>query len=224
VFLAEEQTSGRGRNMRGWHSERSLGIYCSVILRPRYQAYGISEGEAMAPAHTLLLSLSAGMAAQTAVEAVTSVRPDLRWPNDLLISEKKVGGILAEASTDGDQVRFAVLGVGLNVNQEAFPPELEPIASSLRRETGRRWPRVELAAALLESLDREYRLFCSGLHENILRRFEQRSSYARGKRVRVEENGGFEGVTDGLDELGLLRVRTGKGVQTVVSGGVRPLE
>ncbi len=214
VFLAEEQTSGRGRGGHAWHSPRSLGIYCSVILRPQ-----------LPPADALLLSLAAGLAAHAAVREAAGIETELRWPNDLLLKGRKFCGILAEMNAETMRVRHAVVGIGINVNQERFPDALEDLATSLRRETGRVWSRVELAVGLLKSLDREYKQIASAAgRAGLLRRFEEISSYARGRRVRVEEEGGFEGVTAGLDERGFLRVKTSDGVRTVLSGGVRALE
>jgi len=211
VFVAEEQTGGRGRGAHGWHSARSAGIYCSVILRPK-----------LAPADVLMLSLATGLAVREAVEEVTGIRADLRWPNDLLLGGKKFCGILIEMNAEATRVRHVVVGIGMNVNQESFPGELAETATSLRMESGRTWSRVELTAALLKSLDREYgKLGNPSTREETRRRFEQYSSSARGRRVRVEEDGGYEGVTDGLDERGFLRVRTESGVRTVLSGGVR---
>ncbi len=112
------------------------------------------------------------------------------------------------------------------MNHASFAGELEPIATSLRMESGRDWSRVELAAALLKSLDSEYRKFTAGgpaARASILRRFEERSSYARSRHVQVEGNGGYEGVTEGLDERGFLLVRTESGLRTVLSGDVRAL-
>ena len=222
VFLAEEQTAGRGRGNNIWHSERGTGIYCSVILRPQ-----------IPPSDTLWLSLIAAVAVQDAVREVTSTVTDIRWPNDLLINDKKFCGILTEVSTEADRVRHAVVGIGINVNQQAFPEELREAATSLRIATQREWSRVELTAALLKSLDREYRALLRAVSspvrtpalrfEPILKRVEARSSYAYGKEVHVEEDGGFSGVTDGLDAQGFLRVRTKYGVRMVVSGSVRPL-
>ena len=213
VFLAEQQTAGRGRGDNQWHSAESTGIYCSVILRP-----------ALPPAEVLTLSLAAGLAVQAAIEEVDSrVIPDLKWPNDVLIQGKKFCGILTEMSSEATRVRHIVVGIGLNVNQVSFPGALEQTATSLRRTTGTEWSRVELCAALLKSLDREYK----GLLANpeatgeILRRFEQHSSSVRGRQVRIEENGGFDGVTEGLDPRGFLRVRTRDGVRIVYSGTVR---
>ena len=211
VYVAEEQTAGRGRGGHGWHSARSAGIYCSVVLRPL-----------VAPADVLMLSLAAGLAVLQGVEQVTGLRADLRWPNDLLLGGKKFCGILIEMNAEATRVRYAVVGMGINVNQETFPPSIA--ATSLRMESGRTWSRVELAAALLKSLDGEYRRLPDAAARNEVRlRFEQNSSSARGRRVRVEEDGGYEGVTEGLDERGFLRVRTESGVRTVLSGGVREI-
>lgn len=213
VFVAEEQTSGRGRGGHSWSSDPSVGLYCSVLLRP-----------SLAPADVLVLSLASGLAVSKTVEEVSGVRPDLRWPNDVLFGDRKFCGILTELNAEVTRVRYVVVGIGINVNHEAFPAELQAIATSIRQETGRTWSRVELAAALLKSLDREYHALVHGgrqARESILRRFEQRSSFARGRDVHVEEEGGYEGVTDGLDERGFLRVRTATGLKTVLSGGVR---
>jgi BirA family transcriptional regulator, biotin operon repressor / biotin---[acetyl-CoA-carboxylase] ligase len=212
VFLAEQQTAGRGRGSNSWHSPRSSGIYCSVILRP-----------ALPPSQVLVLSLAAGLAVQAAIRQIDSrVAPDLKWPNDVLIEGKKVCGILTEMNAEATRVRFIVVGIGINVNQTSFPEDLAAI--SLRQATGRDWSRVELVAALLKSLDREYSEIVASpsAQQSILRRFAQNSSWARGKRVSVTENGSStEGTTEGLDDRGFLRVRTVNGLQTLLSGTVR---
>jgi len=213
VFLAEEQLAGRGRGANKWHSARSTGIYCSVVLRP-----------ALPPADALILSLATGLAVQSAVAEISpGVRPDLKWPNDVLLGTRKFGGILTEMNSEATRVRHLVVGVGINVNQTKFPAELREIATSLKAATGTEWSRVELCAGLLKSLDREYRnvLENAGARESVLQRFEKNSSSARGRRVRVEENGGIEGVTEGLDPRGFLQVRTAEGLNTVLSGTVR---
>jgi BirA family transcriptional regulator, biotin operon repressor / biotin---[acetyl-CoA-carboxylase] ligase len=222
VFLAEEQTAGRGRGGHTWHSERGAGIYCSVILRPP-----------IAASDALWLSLISAVAVQDAIREVTGHTPDIRWPNDLLMNDKKFCGILTELSTDAGRVRHAIVGIGVNVNHTAFPPELRDMATSLSLEMGREWSRVEITAALLKSLDREYRALLRTLNspvrtpalrfEPLLKRVESRSSYAHGKEVHVDEDGGYSGVTDGLDSQGFLRVRTKHGVRMVISGSVRSL-
>jgi len=213
VFLAEQQTAGRGRASNQWHSAESTGIYCSVILRP-----------ALPPSDALVLSLAAGLAVQSAIQGIDPhVMADLKWPNDVLIVGKKFCGILTEMSAEATRVRHIVVGIGINVNQNSFPAELSQTATSLRLATGTEWSRVELCAALLKSLDREYHslLETRDAQAEILRRFEARSSSARGRQVRVEENGGFEGMTEGLDSRGFLQVRTWQGLRTVYSGTVR---
>jgi BirA family biotin operon repressor/biotin-[acetyl-CoA-carboxylase] ligase len=213
VFLAEQQTAGRGRGNNRWHSAESTGIYCSVILRP-----------ALPPADVLVLSLATGLALQAAVQEIDPrVLADLKWPNDVLSGGKKLCGILTEMSAEATRVRHIVVGIGINVNQKQFPGELANTATSLQLTTGTEWSRVELCAALLKSLDREYRnlLQGPGAHVEILRRFEEWSSSARGRKVHVEENGGFEGVTEGLDPRGFLRVRTPEGLRIVYAGTVR---
>ena len=212
AFLAEEQTAGRGRGANSWQSPRSTGIYCSVILRP-----------ALPPSEVLALSLAVGLAVRAAIHDVDSRVPvDLKWPNDVLINGKKVCGILTEMNAEATRVRYIVVGIGINVNQESFPKDLP--ATSLRLVTGSEWSRVELVAALLKSLEREYRLLAddSDAKEAILQRFAANSSWVLGKKVRIEENGSaFEGTTEGLDPRGFLQVRTPHGVQTVLSGTVR---
>ena len=224
VFLAEEQTAGRGRGAHSWQSARSTGIYCSVVLRPF-----------LPPSDVLVMSLAAGLAVRSAIEQVDSrVTPDLKWPNDLLIAGKKVCGILTEMNAEVTRVRHVVVGIGINVNQPNFPKELGDVATSLRIATGSEWSRVELAAALLKSLDREYRRLVEqpDARQSILSRFAERSSWVQGKKVRIEENGSMpetnsleakklEGITEGLDDRGFLLVRTTLGLQTVLSGTVR---
>jgi BirA family biotin operon repressor/biotin-[acetyl-CoA-carboxylase] ligase len=219
VFLAEEQTAGRGRGAHAWHSARSTGIYCSAILRP-----------ALPPSEVLALSLAAGLAVQAAVREVQpNLKPDLKWPNDLLLEGRKFCGILTEMNAEPTRVRHIVVGIGINVNQSSFPAELRETATSLLQATGSEWSRVELAASLLKSLHREYRglLEKPDAQPSILRRFAEGSSWVHGRRIRITENGeesGFEGITEGLDDRGFLLVRSGDRVRTVLSGTVRSAE
>ena len=216
VFLAEEQIAGRGRGAHTWHSARSSGIYCSVVLRP-----------VLPPSEALIISLAAGLALHAAIQTIDpKLNPDLKWPNDLLLDGKKLSGILTEMNAEATRVRHIVIGIGINVNQASFPSELKDHATSLRLSTGTEWSRVELTATLLKSLDREY---CDLLQrpearQSILRRFEERSASVRGREVHVEENGGFDGTTAGLDARGFLQVRTAHGIRTVLSGTVRTRE
>ncbi len=219
VYFADEQTAGRGRGTHEWSSPPGSGLYLSILLRP-----------AIAPADVLWLSLAAGLAVHQAVRQVTSLECDLRWPNDLLLGSKlgskKFCGILTELNAEVTRVRSLVIGIGINVHQPEFPPDLRNIATSLHIETGRIWPRQDLLAALLQSLDREVNALTtpgnlSNATASILARLERASSWIRGKRVYVEELEGYEGVTEGLDPRGFLQIRTASGLRTVYSGGVR---
>jgi len=213
IYLAEQQTAGRGRGNNTWHSAESTGIYCSLILRPN-----------LPPSDVLVLTLATGLAVQAAIQEIDSrVLADLKWPNDVLISGKKVCGILTEMSSEATTVRHIVVGIGINANHTEFPAELEPIATSLRLTTGTEWSRAELCAALLKSLDREYKNLLTGpeSHADILRRFEQHSSSARGREIFIEENPELRGITEGLDDRGFLRIRTREGLKPIYSGTVR---
>jgi len=212
VVLAEQQTAGRGRVGRKWHSEKSNGIYMSVLLRP-----GISPVEAP------LITLVAGLAARDAVAEQTGVVPDVRWPNDLMLGGKKCGGILTEMHAEPDRVQYVVVGIGINVNHETLPTDIRGLATSLRIETGHTQSRNELVVRLLRALDGYYNQFLRQGTEAILRRFREVSSYCEGKRVRVATaTETYLATTAGLDSSGVLRVRRENGkTEPVLAGDVR---
>ena len=219
VFIAEEQLAGRGRGGHQWHSEARAGIYMSVILRPE-----------MEPASALALSLIAGIAVHDAIAHTCKIAPDLRWPNDVLLGGRKVAGILTETSADMKRMHHAVIGMGINVNHSKFPADLAREATSIAIETGREWPRGTLVVALLESLDRQYRGLQTEATQTMnetIREFEKRSSFVTGANVAVHDRepgmNEYSGTTIGLDERGFLRVQTGAGVKTVLSGGIRKI-
>jgi BirA family biotin operon repressor/biotin-[acetyl-CoA-carboxylase] ligase len=212
VVLAEEQTAGRGRAGRSWVSEKSAGIHCTVLLRPP-----------IPPAHAPLLTLVAGLAARDAVAEELDSVPDIRWPNDLLVGGRKFSGILTEMRAEPDRMHYAVIGIGINVNQTKMPAELDDNATSLRMETGRIHSRLELLIRLLRYLDRYYNQFIAEGAGPILRRFAEVSSYYQGKRVRITTAGEiFTGTTAGLEPSGVLRVKRddGRGIEPVLSGDV----
>jgi BirA family transcriptional regulator, biotin operon repressor / biotin---[acetyl-CoA-carboxylase] ligase len=211
VFFADEQTAGRGRGDHKWQSAAGQGLYVSVLLRPELPA-----------ARLPLLPLAAGLAAMEAIRVASGLAADLRWPNDLLLGERKAGGILAEAQTDLGVVSYAVVGIGINVHQGRFAPDLATPATSLDLETGRAINRQELLVALLESLERETcALLDSAEVKRILQRVESASTWVRGRRVEVHGPQSCAGVTEGLDENGFLLVRTAEGLVRVQTGGIR---
>lgn len=211
LVIAEEQTAGRGRLGRTWHSEKTSGIYLSVILRPP-----------LAPLHAPVITLAVGLAARDAVANATGHQPELRWPNDLLIRGKKVCGILTEMQAEAQRLHYVVVGIGINVNHSRLPADLEKIATSLRLEGGQRYSRVEILVGLFAALDHYYNRLLEEGPAVIIKRFAEISPYARGRRVRVSSPWEqFAGVTAGLDATGLLRVKRDDGkTVTVVAGDV----
>jgi BirA family biotin operon repressor/biotin-[acetyl-CoA-carboxylase] ligase len=201
VVIAEEQTAGRGRAGHTWHSEKTNGIYMTVLLRPP-----------IPPQQAPLITLAAGLAVREAILEQTGLAPDLRWPNDLLFGRKKFCGILTEMNAEQDQIHFVAVGIGINVNHERIPEELSKIATSLRIETKRVQSRVEIVTRLLRHLDSYYNRFVAEGAETIVARFSEVSSYAYGKRVQIESaSETYTGTTEGLESAGLLRVRRDDG-------------
>jgi BirA family biotin operon repressor/biotin-[acetyl-CoA-carboxylase] ligase len=211
VVLAEEQTAGRGRAGRSWHSERGAGLYVTLFLRPK-----------LSPAQAPLLTMLAGLSAHTAVLAQTGLAPELKWPNDLLLNGKKLGGILTEMHAEPNAVRFVIVGIGVNVNQEKFPAELSSVATSLRKETGRLHSRLEFLVKLLSQFETDYNRFLREGASYVVERFELVSSFASGRRVRVDTGTEtYLGTTDGLSPEGLLIVKKDGGASaTVIAGDV----
>ena len=211
VVIAEEQTRGRGRSGRVWSSEKSSGIYCSILLRPQ-----------ITPIQAPMLTLVAGLAARDAVGEELDAAPDIRWPNDLLIRGKKFCGILTEMHAEPDRVSYAVVGIGINVNNMRLPGEIAGIATSLRMESGHVHSRLDILIRLLRHLDRYYNLFLSAGPQPIVRRFAEVSSYFQGKRVRITTaTESFVGTTAGLEPNGVLRVERENGrVEPILSGDV----
>jgi BirA family biotin operon repressor/biotin-[acetyl-CoA-carboxylase] ligase len=197
VVLAGKQTAGEGRHGHSWHSG-SGGLYCSLVLEP-------------AP----VLTLALGLATQSAILEATGITCDLRWPNDVMLGGRKVAGILVQL-VDGK----AIAGIGINVNQTAFPADLVQEATSLNTGTDGTFPdATSILIALLRAIDN----FTTEDRDSILRLFTHASSYAAGRRVTVQQPGGvITGTTVGLDPSGFLIVRKDDGTDTLIlAGGVR---
>lgn len=207
VVIAEEQTAGMGRLGRSWTSPAEVGIYCSILLRLP-----------LPPAGFPIASLVLGLSTAEAIQKTTALACDLRWPNDVLIEERKVAGILTHLVDN-----CIVAGIGINVNQTSFPPDLRTPATSLRlASNGRVQAREDVLVALLESIDTFSSLLISEGASSILRAFTSASSYALNRRILIEENGA-RGITAGLDENGFLLVRSDSGrLERLAAGGVRP--
>jgi BirA family biotin operon repressor/biotin-[acetyl-CoA-carboxylase] ligase len=211
VVLAEEQTAGRGRLGRSWHSERGTGIYATLLLRPK-----------LSPVLAPLLTLLAGLSSRAAIQAQTGLNVELKWPNDLLLNGAKLGGILTEMHAEPTAVRFVVIGLGINVNQQKFPPDIAGLATSLRTESGKAHSRLELLVRLLTQFETDYNRFLLEGPSYVVDRFQREADFAQGKRVKVESaRDTYFGKTDGLSPEGFLRVMKDDGqVLTVIAGDV----
>jgi len=209
TVVAEEQTAGQGRHGHSWHSQPGAGLYVSVVLRLPLPADSLP-----------VLTLALGLAVAETISRLTDLHPDLRWPNDVMLGEKKTAGILVQLI---DSV--AIAGIGINVNHPAFPPEIAAEATSLRIASGRPHSREDLLIGLLPAIDSFSRMLVEGGRQPVLDLFARHSSYVRGKRVRVDQPcGPLVGVTAGLDSAGFLKLRADNGSESLIlAGGVRPV-
>ena len=234
IWIADEQIAGRGRGGHAWHSPAGAGLYMTALISPPIPMQS-----------ALRLSFRVALAVQSAIASTFGFRIreqiDIRWPNDLMLARsngpaRKCGGILIDTAsnpaTEPAQLRYAVIGIGINLNHTRFPAELEAIATSLRRELpdpSQPLRREPLAAAILIALDEEIRLMIRGwrgTNNRPDRDLTQYSSWLQGKRVRVEarddNHGGYTGTTAGLNPQGFLLVAGDDGqLHTVLSGGLR---
>src|SRR5215510_8798797 len=213
--VADEQTAGRGRRMRTWHSSPGDGLYLSVLLLPRTDSFSklplTGLWAAIAVAETLIERGVAGV--------------DIKWPNDVMVNDRKISGVLAEVVSAGSESLRLILGVGVNLNHRSFPTELSSTATSLALETGERVVVEEFRDHLLAKIEQWYELWRGNESASIVSRWERLSSYAKGQLVVVAIDGEkLVGVTEGLTETGALRLVVDKGdVRTILVGEVTRL-
>ncbi len=211
LLISEEQTMGKGRRGRTWLSKKGDGIFMSLLLRPQIQ-----------PVHASMLTILAGLAVQKAIVGATGLACKIKWPNDVVVSGKKVCGILTEMSTDMEEIQFVVVGIGVNVNALEMDPEAAPYATSLCMESGKTYERKLLAAAIVEQFELYYMQFIQDCSlEPILSEYNRVCANIGGK-VRIE-SGGSSFVADALrmDESGALVVKLEDGqIKQIHSGEV----
>jgi BirA family biotin operon repressor/biotin-[acetyl-CoA-carboxylase] ligase len=212
--VADEQTAGRGRLQRSWLSPKGAGLYFSALLRPSMPVNQWS-----------LITFMAALAVSDALRDACKLKTDIKWPNDLLAGERKICGILAEA-IETEKGRAVVVGIGINLTKEAFPPKLNAVAISVEEATTKRPEREVLLTVLLRAFSCWYSLLQeTGGQQKILEAWASRSSFAKGKRVKVTNgNQVVTGITGGVESDGALRVETDTdGVRIIRAGDVTSL-
>ncbi|UCD71687.1 MAG: biotin--[acetyl-CoA-carboxylase] ligase [Syntrophobacterales bacterium] len=215
VIVADRQLRGRGRLGRQWLSPPGVNLYVSIILRPPIAARN-------AP----LITLMGAVATAKATKGISGLQPRIKWPNDLLINNKKIAGLLNEVKCREDKVEFVVLGIGINVNMTlaSVPEQIRSIATSLREELGYDISRVESLKALLQELEAEYRAFLAGESERLLRQWEEFSQMV-GKLVEMRSfHEVIRGRVRGIDSDGSLLLSSSDGSERrVIAGDISQL-
>ncbi len=213
IVVAEEQTGGKGRRERNFYSPRGKGIWFSVILRPK-----------ILPKDAPQLTLMTAVAVAEAMNRF-KLKPEIKWPNDLLFDGRKIVGILTEMTGEIGRITYVVVGVGINVNfrREDFPEEIRPVAASLSEMSGEELSRVQILRAVLEEFDKLYREVNANGFDEILKRW-RKYNVTLGKNIRVvsaiEDGENFEGKAVDIDKDGALIVETPEGLRTVYAGDV----
>ncbi len=212
VVFAEAQSRGRGRLGRKWLSPPRRGLWFSVLLRPDLRPQAATQ-----------LTVAAATALCRAIRAQTELKPQVKWPNDILINGRKVAGVLTELAAEIDHVKHLILGIGVDVNLSAseFPVELKKIATSLKIESGRHLNRLELAAAILRELDVDYQRIQQGRFAEVADEWEEQC-ITLGRRVRIHIGPReVAGRAEALDDDGALLVRTDHGhLERIIGGDV----
>lgn len=211
LVVSERQTGGKGRRGRAWDSPRGTGIFMTLILRPN-----------MAPVHASMLTLVAALAVADGIRECTGAESLIKWPNDIVMSGKKICGILTEMSADPDCINYVAVGIGINVNMEEFPEEIRGVAASIFTETGKKTKRSLLISAVMAAFERYYEVFMKTTDMSGLLKDYNGKLANCGRTVRVLDPAGeYSGTAIGIDREGELLVEMeDTTVRRVLSGEV----
>lgn len=202
VVVAEEQTAGRGRLDRAWYSPKHTGVWMSIILRP-----------ALPPQRAPQLTLMAAVATVQAIQEVTAISPDIKWPNDILINGKKAVGILTEMQADSDRIHSVIIGLGINVNQqkEHFAPAIQDIATSLKLESGKDINRALLMQTIFLKLEQLYDEYLTNGFK-VIKLLWEAHAVSIGKHIIARTlTGTIEGFAKGITDDGVLLLEDAHG-------------
>ena len=211
LVVSDRQDGGKGRRGRSWASPSGVGIWMSLILRPE-----------IAPSSASMLTLAAALAVREGIQEETGLSPLIKWPNDLVLNGKKICGILTEMSTELMEIQYVITGIGINVNQREFPPEIRDTATSLSLEAGRSFRRSSLIAAILKAFEKDYAAFLKTGDLSLLLEEYNACLVNRGKEVCIlDPSGEYRAVAEGIDENGSLLVTLPDGTRReIISGEV----
>ncbi|MGN0483727.1 MAG: biotin--[acetyl-CoA-carboxylase] ligase [Lachnospiraceae bacterium] len=210
LVIANEQTSGRGRRGRDFHSQSGTGIFMTFLLRPEIE-----------PEYASMLTLVAAMAGAEGVKQATGIDTQIKWPNDLVCNQKKVCGMLTEMSAQIGYVNYVVVGIGLNVQNDSFPKEIADMATSLYLETGVHYSRSKIVEAIMEQFEHYYDLFLQTKDLSLFVEDYNMRLVSRQKEVKVlDPREPYEGKALGMNEKGEFLVQTKEGQRAVSSGEV----
>jgi BirA family biotin operon repressor/biotin-[acetyl-CoA-carboxylase] ligase len=211
TVTAREQTEGRGRQGRNWSSPPGEGLYMSVVLRPDIN-----------PELSSVITLAAAVAVAETLKLDFQIEADIKWPNDVLASGRKICGILVEAAIEKERLLYAVMGIGVNVAQREFAEEIRDSATSMLIESGKLVAADDVLAPLLSRLEPWYRRALKRQDE-VIARWEEISTYAHDCAVGVETRDGLvKGLTRGVTAVGALIIETDAGqLREITSGEVK---
>lgn len=211
LVVSDRQDGGKGRRGRSWASPSGVGIWMSLILRPE-----------IAPSSASMLTLAAALAVREGIREETGLSPLIKWPNDLVLNGMKICGILTEMSTELMEIQYVITGIGINVNQREFPPEIRDTATSLSLEAGRSFRRSSLIAAILKAFEKDYAAFLKTGDLSLLLEEYNACLVNRGKEVCIlDPSGEYRAVAEGIDESGSLLVTLPDGTRReIISGEV----
>ncbi|MFW6270961.1 MAG: biotin--[acetyl-CoA-carboxylase] ligase [Bacillota bacterium] len=199
VILTEKQKKGKGRRGREWYSPAGSGLWFSIILYPDFQ-----------PDKAPMLTVLAALSVEESLDDM-NIATDIKWPNDIILNNKKIAGILSELNAEIDQINYAVVGIGINVNQDSFPQNLKDIASSLKIETGKNIDRVNLLNNIFYSFERYYKMLLSDKEEELLKIWKNKLKCLN-KRVVIDSNGKiYRGKAVDVSLKGELVIKDEKG-------------
>lgn len=210
VIIANGQEKGRGRLGRSWLSPHGLNIYMSLVLRPEIE-----------PKDTTLITIMASVGCTVALRKVTGLNVTIKWPNDLIVSDKKIGGILTEVRIENKKVKYAVTGVGINVNMDSdtLPNEIKDIASSIKIESGILYSRAEILTEILNQIDYWYGVLKEMRRRELLYEWQFLTS-TLGKQVKIiTSKETLTGFAESLDNEGMLVLRLPTGTSIAISSG-----